>query len=297
MRKQVKTSLLDISYEENGSENSPPIILLHGFPDDAKTWNSVSNSLVKDGYRTLAPYQRGYGDTAFRSETTIRSAQYSALVNDLVEFTDALRLDKFLLVGHDWGSTVAFQMAALYPERIKGLVTLATSYNGAEQQQLSLNLTRAYWYQWFFNTEHGIRSLREERESFCHYLWKVWSPGWNFTADSFGATAASWDNPDFVDIVIHSYRYRWKNAKGDPGYEKLEKQLKEKPQIEIPVIFLQGDKDGASLPESSLNKERFFTSHYERRLVMDAGHFIQREKPEQVIQAIKDIIAMTGYNI
>jgi pimeloyl-ACP methyl ester carboxylesterase len=294
MRKQIKTSLLDISYEENGNEHSPAIVLLHGFPDDARTWKSVSETLVKEGHRTVAPYQRGYGDTMFRSEKTIRSAQYAALVSDMIEFTDALHLDQFVLVGHDWGSTVAFQMAALFPERIKGLVTIATSYNGAEQLEPSLNLTRAYWYQWFFNTEQGEHKLGEDRIAFCRYLWEQWSPGWNFDKEAFEETASSWNNPDFVNIVIHSYRYRWKNATGDSRYEKLEKQFSNKTEIQIPVLFLQGDIDGASLPESSLNKERFFTGHYERRVISGAGHFIQREKPEAVIQAIRDIISILG---
>jgi len=259
MTKQVKTGLLDIAYEENGDEHSSPIVFLHGFPDDAKTWNHVTGKLVEKGYRTLTPYQRGYGNTVFHSAATMRSAQYAALVSDLVAFSDALHLDRFILVGHDWGATVAFQMAALFPQRVKGLVTLATSYNGSESQKLSLHLTQAYWYQWYFNTEQGKRGLEERTEAFCRYLWEVWSPGWKFNEDDFMSTAASWQNDDFVPIVLHSYRYRWKNAAADPAYLILENQLRKKPEIDIPVIFLQGDRDGASLPEASLNKERFFT--------------------------------------
>lgn len=181
------------------------------------------------------------------------------------------------------------------PGKVKALVTLATSYNGAEQQPLSLRQTQAFWYQWFFNTQQGYTRLKEERKALCYYLWQSWSPSWQFSPEEFDTTAASWDNPDFVDIVTHAYRHRWKNAEGDPQYAQMEEQLKQSPNIDVPVIFLQGDQDGASLPESSLNKEKFFGSHYERRVVAGAGHFIQRENPGAVVQAIEDMLALVSH--
>ncbi len=292
MQKHLETSLLNIAYEEDGDENAPVIILLHGFPYDAKSWHVVSKALVEKGYRTLAPYHRGYGKTSFLSDNTMRSGQYTALVSDIIEFSDALQLKDFIIIGHDWGATTGYELAALYPQKVKALVALATTYNGKEQQQPSLPQIQAYWYQWYFYTQQGYAELKEKRRDFCHHLWQAWSPVWKFDKDEFETTAAAWDNPDFVDIVIHSYRHRWKNVAGDAQYEILEKQLKENSQINIPVIFLQGDKDGASLPESSLKKEHFFTNYYERRMVENTGHTIQIEKPEAVIQAFKDIVAL-----
>lgn len=158
---------------------------------------------------------------------------------------------------------------------------MAVGYNGTEQPKLSLQQIQAFWYQWYFNTEQGRTELQEKRQEFCRRLWQVWSPTWEFSDDEFKATATSWNNPRFVDVVIHCYRHRWKNAAGDPQYEKPEQQLKQQSQVNVPVILLQGDKDGASLPESSLNKEHHFSNHYERRIIEGTGHFIQRENPKQ----------------
>lgn len=283
----VRTSKLEVAYEERGEADSPPIVLLHGFPDDAKTWDKVVRPLANAGYRTIAPYLRGYGGTRFLDDATPRSGQLAALGQDLVEFVDALSLDRFTLVGHDWGARAAYIAAAGVPEKIAGLVILAVGYGTNDpDQKLPIEQVRNYWYQWFFNMEQGKRELEENRREFCRKLWETWSPGWNFTDEEFEATAASFDNPDFVEVAVHSYRHRWNNADADPDYDDLETRLSGPPKISVPTTVLMGEDDGATLPETSEGKEHFFTGGYERRVLSGVGHFVQREAPEAVVAAV-----------
>lgn len=293
--KKVETSRLRVAYEERGGSDSPVVVLVHGFPDDAKTWDKVAEPLVRAGYRTIAPYVRGYAETRFLDGSTPRSGQLSALGWDLIEFTEALGLERFVLVGHDWGARAAYILASERPERVSSLVALAVAYGTNDPgQRLSPAQTQSYWYQWYFNTEKGREELRENRRAFCEHLWRVWSPNRDFSSEEYEKTARSFENPDFVDVAIHSYRHRWANAGGDPAYEELEERLSGPPEIRVPTTLLMGEADGATLPETSDSKEVFFTKDYERRVLPGVGHFIQREVPGVVVEEVLARIERDG---
>ena len=283
----VQTSGLDMAYEERGGAERPPVLLLHGWPDDAHTWDRVAEGLVQAGYRTLAPYLRGTGPTRFRDDGTVRSGELAALGQDVVEFMEALALEDLVLVGHDWGARAAYIAAALRPDRLRGLVTLSVGYGTNDPRQpLSYPQTRLYWYQWFFATERGRVAVETDRRALCRFLWKTWSPNWRFAPEEFEATASSWDNPDWAPVTIHSYRHRWGNTPGDPRYRHLNSQLAQFPVIRVPTTMLHGEEDGATLPETSAEKERFFAAGYEREVIPGLGHFVQRENPALVVKAI-----------
>jgi pimeloyl-ACP methyl ester carboxylesterase len=285
--KQVRTPQLEIAYEERGDPDALPIVLLHGFPDDVRTWDAVVEGLVAAGYRTLAPYLRGYGPTRFLDSGTARTGQLAALGQDLLDFVDAADVNRFVLVGHDWGARAAYIVASLWPERVRALIALAVGYGTNDPKQtLALAQARAYWYQWYFCTERGRMALAADRRGMCRVLWQLWSPLWEFDEATFQRTAASFDNPDFVDVAIHSYRHRWGEALGDPRYDELEARLAVPIPIQVPTTALMGDEDGATLPETSAGKEHFFTNDYRREVLPGIGHFIQREDPQVVLQAI-----------
>jgi pimeloyl-ACP methyl ester carboxylesterase len=291
MLKKVKTSLLEIAYFEKGETNDPTIILGHGFPDDAETWNEITEQLAADGFRTLAPFVRGFGETRFLDKDTMRSGESVACAQDIIDFADALGIEKFTYVGHDWGATSAYLLAVLYPERLKNMVVLSAGYGvglpETAQKPISPEQMHAYWYQWYFNIEQGAEALVSRRDEFCRKLWEVWSPSWKFSESEFQQTARSWENPDFPQIVIHSYRTRWDNEVGDERYKSLKEKLLGEPLITVPTIVLHGAQDGATLPEASEDKEKHFTNSYERIVLDDAGHFISRERPDAVIEAVR----------
>jgi pimeloyl-ACP methyl ester carboxylesterase len=291
MLKKIKTLLLEIAYLEKGEMNDSIVILGHGFPDDAQTWNEVTDQLAKDGFRTLTPFARGFGETRFLDKASMRSGESVAIAQDIIDFADALGIEKFTYVGHDWGATAAYLIAILYPERLKNIVVLSAGYGvglpEAAQKPVSLEQIRAYWYQWFFNMDQGAKTLAEKRDEFCRKLWKAWSPAWKFSESEFQQTARSWANPDFQQIVIHSYRVRWENEIGDERYKLLLKLLVGEPSITVPTIVLHGAQDGATLPEASEGKEQYFLNSYKRIVLDDAGHFISRERPDAVIEAVK----------
>lgn len=288
--KYLSTPVLRIAYEERGDPTDPPIILLHGFPDDIRAWDEIVQPLVAAGYRTLTPYLRGYGPTRFLSEITFRSGQQAALGQDVIDFANALGLKRFLLVGHDWGALAADVAAALYPERVERLITVALGYAiynpTVQASPAPFEQMRALWYQWYFQLESGAIALRTRRAELCEFLWRTWSPTWNFLPQTFEKTAASFDNPDFVDVVLHMYRHRRNTASGDPRYDELEARLKHFPSIAVPTTVLQGADDGAALPDFTANQERFYPFSYARIVVPGAGHFLHREQPEVVIRAL-----------
>lgn len=285
--RSVRTETLEVAYLERGEANPKVAVLVHGFPDCARTWDAVAERLVSRGYRTFAPYLRGYGETRFLDERKMRSGQIAALGGDLIDFIEALDLRDIALVGHDWGARAAYVAAALVPERLASLTALAVGYGtNTPNQRLSLPQVRQYWYQWFLNTERGKRELHTDRRGFCRYLWRLWSPGWRFTEEEFDATAPAFDNPDFVEVSVHSYRHRWANAPSDPAYDELEERLAGPPPIPVPTTVLMGKEDGATLPELSEDKERFFTGGYRREVLPGVGHFIPREAPERVVEAV-----------
>jgi pimeloyl-ACP methyl ester carboxylesterase len=293
--KMVETPTLSIGYEESGSAQGFPVILLHGFPDDAKAWDDVAPPLVKAGYRVLAPYLRGYGPTRFRDAAAPRMAEQAAIGQDVVDFADALGLARFAVSGYDWGGRAACITAALHRDRVRAAV-LISGYLIQNTTVLAPpappEAERNLWYQYYFNTERGRAGLAANRRAICRFLWQTWSPTWHFSEETYNRTAASFDNPDFVDVVIHSYRHRIGNAAGEPRFLEVEKQLAARPKIEVPTITLYGADDtlGRAAPENPAERNSF-PALVARRVVPGAGHFLPREKPEAVSGALLEVLA------
>ncbi len=284
--KTVQTPLLDVAYLEQGPANGKPVILLHGWPYDAHTWDAVGGPLAALGWRTLAPYLRGFGPTKFLDPLTRRSGQMTAIAQDAKDFADALGLEKFTLVGHDWGGRAAYLFAANWPERLERLVALSVPYGGGPNQPLSPAQRKAYWYQWFFGTEQARHALEEDRSTICRFLWETWGPLHFFDENEFQAASEAWENPDWVEITLHSYRYRWGRALPDPRYDALEASQLLTPPIHVPTIMLHGAEDGAALAEGSEGQDKCFTAGYKREVLPGIGHSIQLEQPDAVVAAV-----------
>jgi pimeloyl-ACP methyl ester carboxylesterase len=287
--KSVRTPTLEIAYKECGPPDGTPVVLLHGFPDDVRAYDDVAPPLAAAGWRVLVPYLRGYGATRFLDAHTPRSGQQAALGHDLLDFIDLLGLAQTALAGYDWGGRAACIAAALWPERVAALVTIG-GYNiqdiAASATPASPDREHRLWYQWYFHTERGRAGLAANRRAFCRLLWRLWSPNWNFDDATFERTAASFDNPDFVDVVIQSYRHRYGLAPGDPSFAEIERRLAARPTITTPTVVLHGACDGISLPEGSESHARFFSGPYHRRVVPIAGHFLPQEAPAAVVDAL-----------
>jgi pimeloyl-ACP methyl ester carboxylesterase len=290
--KTILTETLEIAYEEQGPTNGKPVILLHGFPDDPRAWDSVIGPLTAGGIRTIAPYLRGFGPTRFLRADTLRSGQQAALASDLNGLIDGLKLQPPILVGYDWGARAACTAAALWPAKVGGLISIG-GYNiedmTRDRQPASARQECMDWYQWYFQTERGKVGLERNRREICRLLWELWSPRWRFTDALFDETARSFDNPDFVEIVIHSYRHRYGAAAGDPSFAAIERQLAGQPRISLPTIVLHGDGDGVHPSRLSEGQEMLFSGPYERRVIPVAGHLFPREAPDAVIAAIRDL--------
>ena len=292
----VRTPTLEIGYEEHGPAAGPPVVLLHGFPDDVRAWDGVTGPLAAGGCRVLVPYLRGYGPTRFLDPAAPRMAQQAAIGQDLLDFMDALGLPRATLAGYDWGGRAACIAAILAPARVRALVTIG-GYNVqntlAPPRPAAAEDERGYWYQWYFNTERGRLGLETNRRELCRLLWRDWSPGWRFDDATFERTAESFDNPDFVPVVIHSYRHRHGNAPGDPRFDAIERRLAERPRIEVPSVILHGRDDGVDRPRRSERHPALFPDGTERRVVPDAGHFLPREQPGAVVEALRSLLART----
>jgi pimeloyl-ACP methyl ester carboxylesterase len=290
--KTILTPTLEIAYEESGPADGPPAILMHGFPDDVHAYYDVAPPLATSGWRVIVPYLRGYGPTRFRDPATLRSGQQGALGHDLLSLMDGLSVGRAVLAGYDWGGRAACIVAALWPERVAGLVSI-TGYNiqniATALQPASPDAEYRYWYQWYFHTERGRAGLSANRRPFCRKLWELWSPNYHFEDAEYERTANSFDNPDFVEVAIHSYRHRYGAAHGDPAVDHIEAELAKQPVITVPAIVLHGESDGVSPPRSSERHDRFFTGPYQRRVVPIAGHFLPREAPEAVVQAVREL--------
>jgi len=296
--KSVETSVLSIAYEEAGDPNGFPIILLHGFPDDVRAFDEVVPPLTKAGFRTLVPYLRGYGPTRFRDPAAPRMGEQAAIGQDVIDFADALRAQRFAVSGYDWGGRAAAIAAALHPDRVRATVLIGgyTVQNTiAPQPPGAAAAEHRLWYQYYFNTERGRAGLQSNRHEICRYLWQQWSPSWHFTDDTYQRTAPSFDNPDFVDVVIHSYRHRIMNGPGEPRFKEVEARLAERPRIQAPSITLYGAEDGIARPpmESPPAERAAFEHLVARRVVPGVGHFMPRERPEAVSSALLELLAST----
>ncbi|MGH7189395.1 MAG: alpha/beta fold hydrolase [Acetobacteraceae bacterium] len=294
---RLKTATLEIGFVRRGPQAGPPVVLLHGFPDDVHAWDGVAQRLAAAGCQTIAPFLRGYGPTVFRDPATPRSGEQSALGADLLALLDGLGLGRAILAGYDWGGRAACIVSALWPERVRGLVSIG----GYNIQDLARNAEPAepdqehrYWYQWYFNTERGCLGLARNRFALCRMLWQLWSPHWRFEEATYARTAKSFDNPDFVSVVIHSYRHRHRNAEGDPGFGAIERQLAAQPAIAVASIVLHGEADGVDPVAGSADAGRHFTGPYRREVVPRAGHFLPWESPDAVAEAVLSLVSETA---
>ena len=278
----VRTPTLEIACEASGPPAGFPVILLHGFPDDVHAYDTVAPPLAAAGHRVLVPYLRGYGPTRFLDAATPRMAQQAAIGQDLLDFMDALGITTAALAGYDWGGRAACIAAILAPQRVRALVTIG-GYNVqntlAPPTPAPAEQERAYWYQWYFNTERGRLGLAQNRREICRLLWRDWSPSYLFDEATFERAAVSFDNPDFVDVVIHSYRHRHGNAPGDPRFDEVERRLAARPPITVPTVILHGGDDGVSRQRRSARELALFPPGTASHVVAGAGHFLPREKP------------------
>jgi pimeloyl-ACP methyl ester carboxylesterase len=297
MERTVETRVLSVGFEESGNPNGFPIVLLHGFPDDVRAWDEVATALVKAEHRVLVPYLRGYGKTRFLDATAPRTGQQAAIGQDLIDFADALGLARFAVAGYDWGGRAACIAAALHPDRVRAAVLIGgytIQDTLAKPVPAPPEAERALWYQWYFNTERGRLGLQANRRELCRLLWRTWSPTWHFTDDTYTRTAPSFDNADFVDVVIHSYRHRNANAAGEPRFAGVEARLAERPTIGVPSIVLHGADDGIRRPPDEVADRAPFTMLVARRVIDGVGHFMPRERPDVVATAVLELMARTG---
>ncbi|WP_419759599.1 alpha/beta fold hydrolase [Acidisoma sp.] len=289
----VRTPVLEIAYEAHGPEEGEAVVLLHGFPYDPRCFDEVAPPLAQAGYRVIVPFLRGYGPTRFLSAETPRSGQQAALAQDLLDLLDALATPSAALMGYDWGGRAACIVAALWPERARCLVT-GNGYNiqNIPRAALPADPRTEYrnWYQYYFNTERGRAGLEAHRADFTKLLWQLWSPSWTFDGETFARTAASFDNPDFVDVVVHSYRHRYGYAKGDPAMERTEQALAAQPLIAVPTISLNGADDGVSRPSEDRDDAVRFSARFEQRMLPGVGHNIPQEAPAETVRALLDLM-------
>jgi pimeloyl-ACP methyl ester carboxylesterase len=289
----ISTPVLEIAYEEWGEHNGYPVILLHGFPDDVRAWDAVAPELAKTGCRVLVPYLRGFGPTRFLSASTPRMAQQAALGQDVLDFMEALSLSNALLAGYDWGCGAASVASVLQPTRVTALLAIhgyGVSDTLSPPQPAPAVEERECWYHWYFHTERGRVGLQRNRREICRLLWQSWSPNWNFDDETFECTARSFDNPDFVPVVIHAYRHSHGNTSGESSFEAVERYLAEQPPITVRSMVLHGAEDTVHPPHRSETHMHLFPDGTERRVVSHAGHFVPRERPDAVVTAIHQLM-------
>jgi pimeloyl-ACP methyl ester carboxylesterase len=292
--KLAHSKTLEIAYEDSGPQAGTPVILAHGFPYDPRAFDEVVPRLVATGCRTIVPYLRGFGPTRFLSADTPRSGQQAAIGRDLLDLMDALNIPSATLAGFDWGGRGVCVVAALWPERVRGVV-LANGYSiqdiAAAARPRPPQQEHRAWYQFYFHTERGRAGLAANRHEFCKLLWRLWSPNWTFDDATYERTAASFDNPDFVDVVIHSYRHRYGYAHGVPDLEAIEQRLAKLPPIAAPAIVLSGSGDGVSTPVPAASQARFFTGPVQHRTIPLIGHDVPQEAPAAFADALLELIA------
>jgi len=289
--KQIDAGLLNVGYADVGPADRPAVILLHGWPYDIHSYVEVAPLLVSKGYRVIVPYLRGYGTTRFLSDATARNGQQAVLAVDVIALMDALKIEKAVLGGFDWGARTANIVAALWPNRVKALVSVSgylISNPAANQKPLPPKVELQWWYQFYFATERGRAGYDQNRHDFAKLIWQLASPEWTFDDATFDRSAAAFDNPDHVAIVIHNYRWRLGLADGEAQYYILEKKLAEAPVIDVPTITMEGDANGAPHPEPASYAGKF-SGRYEHRLIEGGiGHNLPQEAPQAFAQAIID---------
>jgi pimeloyl-ACP methyl ester carboxylesterase len=291
--RHVETDVLNIAYYEAGPATGPAVILLHGFPYDIHTYAEVAPILAAKGCRAIVPYLRGYGETRFRDTATLRSGEQAALGADVIALIDALGTKRAVFAGHNWGGRAATVAAALWPDRCAGLVTV----NSYLVQDLSRAMVpappeneEAMWYEYYFQLERGRAGLAANRRKIARMLWEEWSPDWDFGDATFDRSMPALDNPDFVDVAVHSYRHRFGNADGDPRYVELAKRLAAMPPIAVPAVTLDGDSDGVVAASDGSAAAAKFTARRIHRVVKGAGHNVPQEAPEAFAAAVMELV-------
>ena len=291
--RHIHAGVLNVAVHETGPLNGPPVFLMHGFPYDIHAYAEVAPLLAARGCRVHVPSLRGFGGTRFLSDATPRSGEQAALGADLLALMDALHIPKAVLAGYDWGGRAACVVASLWPERCAGLLSF-NSYNIQDIAQAMLPDTpeneRSLWYQYYFHSERGRNGLAKDRRAVCRLLWKLWSPTWAFDEATFERSAAAFDNPDFVDVVIQSYRHRYGLAAGDPTYADIERRLAAQPAITVPAMTFDGADDGVRPIAPASQHARFFTGTRSHRIVPGVGHNMPQEVPQVFADAVMELV-------
>jgi pimeloyl-ACP methyl ester carboxylesterase len=290
--KQIDAGVLNVEYAEAGPADGPAVILLHGWPYDIHSFVDVAPMLAAAGYRVIVPYLRGYGTTRFLSSETFRNGQPSAVAVDIIAFMDALKIKKAILAGFDWGARTANIIAALWPERSKAMVSVSGYLIGSQEagkMPLPPKNELEWWYQYYFATERGRAGYDKYRHDFAKLIWQLASPKWDFNEATFDRSAASFNNPDHVSIVIHNYRWRLSLAEGEPKYDDLEKRLAAGPVITVPTITLEGDANGAPHPDASSYAKKFSGKYAHRIIAGGIGHNLPQEAPQAFAEAVVEV--------
>jgi len=290
----IRAGVLDVACHLAGPADGPPVVLMHGFPYDIHAYAEVAPILAARGCRVIVPYMRGYGGTRFLDAATPRSGEQAAFGADLLALLDAMQIERAVLAGYDWGGRACCVVAALWPQRCSGLVSL-NSYNiqniaRAMEPDTPRN-ERQLWYQYYFHGERGRAGLEKDRRAVARLLWETWSPTWAFDDATFARSAAAFDHPDFVDVVIHSYRHRFGLVPGDPAYAEIEARLAQQPAIGVPSITFDGADDGVRPPADASQHAAKFTGPRSHRIVPGAGHNLPQEKPQLFADAVMELVA------
>ena len=286
----LATSVLSISYHDIGQ--GPAVVLLHGFPYDIHAYAEAAPILADTGFRVVVPYLRGYGTTRFRDHATPRSAEQAALASDLIDLLDGVGLSRAIFAGFDWGARAACAAAALWPQRCSGLVSAggyALHHVGSSATPTTPEREAALWYQYYLLSERGRAGLTIYRREFARLLWHQWSPQWHFSEEEFARSAAAFDNPDWVEVVLHSYRYKFGLVPGDERYTELARRLEEQPAIELPTLTLDGAAHGVAPGSDGDRSASFFLGQWEHRVVPGAGHNIPQENPQAFAEAVQTV--------
>ncbi|HKT96289.1 MAG TPA: alpha/beta hydrolase [Paraburkholderia sp.] len=289
---QIDAGVLNVGYAQAGPKNGPPVLLLHGWPYDIHSYVEVAPLLAAAGYRVIVPYLRGYGPTRFLSADTMRNGQQAVTAVDIVALMDALKIDQAVLGGYDWGARTADTIAALWPERVKGLVSVSGYLIGSQEankKPLPPQAELQWWYQYYFATERGAQGYAANRDAFNKLIWQLASPKWNFDDATYARSAAAFQNPDHVAIVIHNYRWRLGLAQGESKYDGIEQKLAAGPAISVPTITLEGDANGAPHPQPAAYAKKFTGKYVHRDLGGGIGHNLPQEAPKEFAEAIVQV--------
>jgi pimeloyl-ACP methyl ester carboxylesterase len=278
----VRTKYLNVEVSASGAENDQPVLLLHGWPDDASTWDQVAPKLNDAGLRTIAPMHRGFGRTRFTAKSTRRTGNVGILALDAIDLMDTLKIDKFFVAGHDWGANIAETLAVGWPKRVSKIAMLSTPSRLGGLKTPPFNIARLYWYHWFQTTKRGADAVAKDHDGFARIMWETWSPpGW-FDEEKFQKVAASFNGKDWEKITLHSYRSRWGEASIDPRSAKIEAKIKSTKKLKTPTMFFHGAEDGVTPPHMTENMTEKFVGPFERIVLDGVGHFPTREAPDRV---------------